>query len=608
MAKVKKNITQAPVTEQNFPDVKLTDFEINIKFPSIGKRTLVLNGRKINIKKNSEELILFANKNKNNLVASREIIKENEKQSEKERKLLHDFFTQAPAILAILKGPDHVFEFANEAYMELVDNRNIKDKSVLEALPEAEAQGFIELLDTVYKTGETYNGKEMSFKLDKGNGKTVESYLNFIYQAFKNDKGNIEGVLVYAHDVTEQVNMRKQIEASENEQKKLATHLKLATDSANVGVWSLDIATSKLEWSNIHKNLWGYNVHREDLTYEDWHRVIVPEDKKLAFQKIEQSKINHDIYEVDYRIKRANDGTVVWMRSTGQYHYDDFGKAHMLSGVSIDITEHKSFTEELEINVKQRTSELKTLNKALRQTNTQLDQFAHVASHDLQEPLRKIITFSMRLQDEYQEELSTGAKEYLNKIEGASARMKILIQDLLNYSRLLEHEKSVEPTNLNETLKNILDDFELLIDEKKAVIKFDELPTIDAIPLQMNQLFYNLISNALKFSWEEVPPVITVTSRTLSNKQIKKYPNLNPANSYIEIIVKDNGIGFEQKYSEKIFTIFQRLHSKETFIGTGIGLALTKKIIENHHGLTFAEAKENKGASFHVILPFKQPQ
>ncbi|TXD85227.1 PAS domain S-box protein [Subsaximicrobium wynnwilliamsii] len=715
---------------------RIDDFEIVLKLPKLGARTLSLNARQVNNENTDEQLILLAIEDVTEQVAAQKIIDDNKKRTEKERKLLHDFFTQAPAVLAILKGPEHVFEFANEAYMEFVGNRNLKDRSVLDALPETAGQGFIELLDTVYKTGETYNGKELSLKLDKGTGEFQQFYMNFIYQALRNDKDEIEGILVYAHDVTEQVMARKlieasekrfsnileqsimaigilkgtdmvisfanaplletwgkgddvfgkpffevmpeikdqgfpelldqvyttgvpyyghetevthirngkeetryynfvyqpytevdnsitgitilatdvteqvlakkQIEESENEQLMLARLLKLATDSAAVGIWSLDVDSSKLKWSNIHKKLWGYDEHREDLTYQDWHSVIVPKDKKMAFQKIEASKENHDIYEVDYRITRANDGAVVWMRSTGQYHYDEFGKAHTLSGISIDITEHKSFTEALEVKVKQRTAALKKSNEELKKTNTQLDQFAHVASHDLQEPLRKILTFSMRLQDDHKAELSKEVKFYLDKIEGASARMSTLIRELLNYSRLLGHEKSVVQTNLNATLKNVLKDFELLVEEKKALINFDELPSIEAIPLQMNQLFYNLISNALKFSREEVPPVINITSRTLSDKQVKKHPTLNPSVTYVEIRFKDNGIGFDQKYSEKIFTIFQRLHNRDTFIGTGIGLALIKKITENHQGLTFAAAKEHKGATFHVILPVKQ--
>ncbi|MBA3283428.1 MAG: PAS domain-containing protein, partial [Nitrosopumilus sp.] len=279
-----------------------------------------------------------------------------------------------------------------------------------------------------------------------------------------------------------------------------------------------------------------------------------------------------------------------------------------------DITERKSeeqkikaFSEELEAKVKERTAELKLSNDELKQTNMHLEQFAYIASHDLQEPLRKIITFSLFLQDRHKEDLSTEAKSYLNKIEGASSRMRSLIQDLLNYSRLLQHEKLFIKTDLSETVKNILNDFELLISKKKAEIKIAQLPTIDAIPIQMNQLFYNLIGNALKFSNNDVPPVITITSRTLSEEEIEKYTTLNPFMAYVEIIIKDNGIGFEQKYADKIFIIFQRLHNKETYIGTGIGLAIAKKNIENHHGEIFVEAKKNKGAAFHIILPLTQP-
>ena len=214
----------------------------------------------------------------------------------------------------------------------------------------------------------------------------------------------------------------------------------------------------------------------------------------------------------------------------------------------------------------------------------------------------------MLLQQKHEEGLSPEVKLYLNKIEGASSRMSTLVRDLLNYSRLHQSADLFVETDLNETFKNILNDFELLIAEKKAKIKINQLPTIEAIPLQMNQLFYNLVSNSLKYSNHNVQPLITITSHKLSEKEINKHPGLNPFMAYVEIIFKDNGIGFEQQYAEKIFTIFQRLHDRETYIGTGIGLALCKTIMENHYGEIFAEAKENEGASFHLILPITQLQ
>ncbi len=271
-----------------------------------------------------------------------------------------------------------------------------------------------------------------------------------------------------------------------------------------------------------------------------------------------------------------------------------------------DITERKTteqtlkdFSDKLESKVKERTADL-------LQTNMQLEQFAHAASHDLQEPLRKIITFSNRLQAKHNSEFSEEVITYLRKIENASTRMSRLIDDLLNFSSLINTRKLFAPTDLDETLKDILNDFELLIDEKKAVITSDTLPIIEAIPLQMNQLFYNMISNALKFSLEDVSPVIHISFRLLPELEAVKFPSLDGKTTYCEIIFKDNGIGFEQKYGLQIFDIFQRLNRPGLFLGTGIGLALSKKIVENHHGEIYVEASENAGAAFHVILPVEQ--
>jgi len=274
-------------------------------------------------------------------VKSRKIIEANEKRLEVERKTLHDFFTQAPAVLAILKGPEHVFEFANPAYLELTGNRDIINKTVLDALPETAGQGFIELLDNVYKTGKTFIGKEMSLFLDKGNGKSEQFFLNFSYQAFTNDKAETEGILVFAYDVTELVLAKTQIEISEKEQKKLAVYLKLATDSANVGTWLLDIKSQKLEWSALHKRMWGYDEHCTGLDYEAWYKLILPADKELAFKTVEEAKVNHIVYDVDYRIKKANDGTLKYIHSVGRYYYNDEGEAETFTGISVDITEQK---------------------------------------------------------------------------------------------------------------------------------------------------------------------------------------------------------------------------------------------------------------------------
>ncbi len=594
---------------------RIEDYEINLSLPGKGQRIILINARQIVNEKRAEQLILLAMEDVTDRVRSEKILIENESRSKKERKLLHDFFTQAPAVLAILKGPDHVFEFANPAYRELIGGRNPTGKTLLEAIPEIKDQGFIELLDNVYKTGETFNGKEMPVMVDKGNGKLEQIIVDFTYKAFKIDEGETRGILVFAYDVTELILSRKQIEVSEKRFSNILSQSIMAIGILKGADMIISFANEPL------LTTWGKGEHIIGKPILE----VMPEIRDQGFsqllQKVYTTGVPYYGYETGVTLIRNGKKESVYYNFVYQPYTEIDNTITGVTIIASEVTEQvlakkqieeneKKFRElskSLEGSVIERTSELQISNEELNQTNNQLEQFAYVASHDLQEPLRKIITFSMRLQNNLKNELSDEVKLYLNKIESASSRMAFLVRDLLNYSRLLQHEKLFVQTDLNEVRTNILIDFELLIQEKKALIEFDKLPTIDAIPLQMNQLFYNLISNALKFSKDDVPPVIMISSRTLSKEQIKMHPALNPLIPYVEIIFKDNGIGFEQKYSKQIFTIFQRLHDKGTYNGTGIGLALTKKIIENHHGEVFANSNENNGASFHLILPFSQP-
>jgi two-component system CheB/CheR fusion protein len=192
------------------------------------------------------------------------------------------------------------------------------------------------------------------------------------------------------------------------------------------------------------------------------------------------------------------------------------------------------------------------------------------------------------------------------KITSSSRRMSSLIQEVLNFSRILHNDRAFEKTDLNSILNTVIDDFALLITEKNAIIHRKTLPVIEAIPLQMNQLFYNLISNSLKFSRKETAPVIAITTKMLTPKELKKFSTLNQRSRYCQISFKDNGIGFDQQYADKIFLVFQRLHAIEHFAGTGIGLALCKSVVINHHGEIYATSSKNKGALFQIILPINQ--
>jgi PAS domain S-box-containing protein len=278
------------------------------------------------------------------------------------------------------------------------------------------------------------------------------------------------------------------------------------------------------------------------------------------------------------------------------------------TGFFVDIHAQKQIEETLKNNVDLKAAQKQLLHSQakleekvmeLNKSNHDLEQFAYIASHDLQEPLRKIRTFSelleINIDDDYKR------RKYLEKIDASSERMSRLIKDVLNYSRLSKSEKVFTDVDLKEIIEGVKVDMELLSEEKKAQFTISELPVISGIRQQLVQLFYNLVSNSLKFTTEA--PHITISARLLTTKEIESSKELNNGIRYVEINVKDNGIGFEQKYVTQIFTIFKRLNTRQAYSGTGIGLALCKKIVDNHHGLITAQSSPGEGAEFRITLP-----
>lgn len=241
----------------------------------------------------------------------------------------------------------------------------------------------------------------------------------------------------------------------------------------------------------------------------------------------------------------------------------------------------------------------------LSRSNEELEQFAYVASHDLQEPLRKLIAFSDIIKEKYVGSLPSGGLDYFNRIIKSSDRMQTLIQDLLNFSRVSKNIEDKVKINIETVIQEAIDDLQEVIRSKDAKIniKVQKKLYVEGIPFQIRQLFQNLISNALKFNKKDEKPVIKIFSRIVSSGYIESELPLVTSEKYIEIAIKDNGIGFDEKYLSKIFTIFQRIHGRNEYSGTGIGLALCKKITENHKGVLIAESSPGKGATFTVYLP-----
>jgi two-component system CheB/CheR fusion protein len=271
-------------------------------------------------------------------------------------------------------------------------------------------------------------------------------------------------------------------------------------------------------------------------------------------------------------------------------------------GSCTEIHEKKIMNEELEQRVNERTIALKKLNQELERSNVELQQFAYVASHDLQEPLRKSLVYADKLLN-LKDELPPSATPFIDKIIKSSERMRSLIEELLDFSRISKSENKFELVDLHEVIQNLLADFEIVMNEKKGKVKFNKLPLIEAVPVQMEQLFHNLISNGLKFSKPGVPPFIQITTRELDKTKVVN-TGLDPSLRYVEIVVSDKGIGFPGGQKEKIFELFHRLNSKEEYPGTGIGLALCRKIVDNHGGKIFAESTQTKGTEFHIIFPY----
>jgi light-regulated signal transduction histidine kinase (bacteriophytochrome) len=294
-------------------------------------------------------------------------------------------------------------------------------------------------------------------------------------------------------------------------------------------------------------------------------------------------------YQTEFRLKNANTGEYRWFLIKALPIRDKEGIITNWFGTCTDIHEQKSITEKLEILVKDRTKEL-------QRSNDDLQQFAHVASHDLKEPVRKIKTFLSRLEDHMAGQFDESSSKYIERIHVAADRMFNMIDGVLAYSKMNADSQKTTIVDLNEVIKNIETDLEIALQNTNGTIYFEELPIIEGASVLLYQLFYNLINNSIKFAKEDTPPEISITA----TEQIEE------GNRIAIITVEDNGIGFDLDQTGRIFETFTRLNSKDRYEGTGLGLSLCKKIAERHGGSITATGIANKGAIFIITLPFEQ--
>ncbi len=420
-------------------------------------------------------------------------------------------------------------------------------------------------------------------------------------KCFLNDRGEVVRVLGTSEDITKLNELKNSLEFKIEELKKAHEELERVRDLfkeaealINYGSFEWDVEKDIVQWSDGLKRLFaGKDISKlpANIDYEFYLSRVHEDDVDRINEIIQKSIENKKPYSFEHKLINL-DGIQRIVHTQGWVTTNEKNKSIRFIGNTVDITEMKVYEQDLKHKIEE-----------LNRSNQDLEQFAYIASHDLQEPLRKIMAFGDRLSNKYGEQLGSDGQFYLSRMLDAANRMKVLMENLLSYSRVSTKEEPFELVDLGITIESILSDLEMKIQDVDAEITMSSMPTLNALPTQMQQLFQNLISNALKFVRPNVKAVIAIEASEVDIKEMSLlgFPFKN--NKYYKVTVTDNGIGFDNEYAEKIFLIFQRLHGRSEFEGTGLGLAICKKIVDNHQGFITAKGELDKGAVFTVYLP-----
>ncbi|WP_291963118.1 sensor histidine kinase [Maribacter sp.] len=466
---------------------------------------------------------------------------------------------------------DFRIDYINNRLNEITndDSGFIEGKTILEYYPKNLENGVLEILTDCYTTGENKEyTKEFAFTDDP------------VWLSTKAVKMN-DGLILFSKDVTQE----KKYEAQLFIQNRLLSE---AERVANIGSFRWHLNEDHIKYSDNVYRLFGYDPNEFDNKYDRLLTFLHPNDFEKVKSSFKEARKNKSKTDLVFRIYTKSQ-ELRYMNTIGECHQKE-GSWYMV-GVIRDVT--KQIEAESILQIK---------NTELKRTNADLEAFNRVASHDLQEPLRKIQMFVSRLDEEEEGRLSERSQGYLSKIKYSSDRMRNLINNLLSYSKVDEVNEQPTRVDLNDVLNNVLEDLGERIIDLDAKVESVSLPVVNGIQFQLEQLFANLIGNSLKYVKEGVRPHIKIMGNIVSGNKTDietLLPNIN----YVQLQFADNGIGFEKKYQEKIFEIFQRLHGKTEFSGTGLGLSICKKIVQSHNGTIMAKGEKDKGAVFTVFLP-----
>jgi PAS domain S-box-containing protein len=437
--------------------------------------------------------------------------------------------------------------------------------------------------------------------LIRRHGFVEETYFTFSYSPIFNESGSVDGLYCACIETTEKVISKRKLEESETRFRNMVIQAPVAitlTQGADVVIESINKPMLQVMGKENESDVLGKKMIEVLPEIEDQPVLqIVKNVLKTGeiFKGIEMpvkllvnGKMEQHYFDLSYTPLKVNDEVT--------------GVLHVAINVTEQVMARKRIEEseaELQNKVNERTHELAEANRELKRSNAYLEEFAHAASHDLKEPIRKIHFFTDRLKNQLAGRLQPEDNKIFERVEYATKRMNSLIDDLLLYSHVSQKPREKEAVDLKKKLNGMLEDLELDIMEKGAVVNIGDLPTVLAYPRQLQQLFHNLLTNALKYTHPDRRPEIDFEACIVSGENVELIPGRN----YYLITVRDNGIGFEQEEAERIFQMFQRLHGRNEYEGTGVGLSITRKVAENHDGRITAQGDPGKGATFNLYLP-----
>lgn len=537
--------------------------------------------------------------------------------AEQSEQRLQTVIHQAPVAIALYHTREMVLELANERMLALWEkSASIVGHPLADIVASDERQEILPIMQAVFDSGVPYYGTH--FPSTGSMGKQQERFFDQVYSPIRDGRDAVTSVLAISTDITQLVQASQAMRASEQRLQGLIDESPMAIAVYKGRDFIVELANDAMLF------IWGKTASVIGLPLH----IALPELEGQPFlQQLD------DVYTtgVAYHAREAPatleiDGELVTSHYNFTYKplFDESDQVYAILNVAVNVEEsvqnrwhlqesedrYRQLTGQLEERVQQRTHELDTLNDTLRRSNENLEQFAYIASHDLQEPLRKIQQFGDLLLNQYQEQLGDGI-DYLKRMQSAAWRMSTLIRELLNFSRIStsNHQHWEQQVALGALVASIEDDLSVAIQESGTSIDSDHLPTVQGDELQLRQLFQNLLSNAIKFRRPDVAPYIRITCETVTADQLP--PTAVPASKGAQfycIRIHDNGIGFDEKYLDRIFQVFQRLHTKHQYQGTGIGLAICEKVVTNHGGAIHASSQPGQGATFSIYLPVNDPR